>query len=350
VILDWACAPESAGNAYVLEGDTPLRGKVASTGGWDRYRREKIGTVSLKAGEQRLTFRPDGPVVRLALIDLRSLVLVPEGKADDSTADVARRLLDDTLPQATRQALVNQHPTLAADLVREMTRGLKEAKEEYRRIPWIWRVSIAAGKRNDAGQVTRLLEVSLPGKDEPLRHWQAVVIGGGIINGVSQAGAWPGERLAELLAGKADLAARWEQALEQSLTMADDEKVPTGTRYDALRMLGLGTWQKHGVRLAKYLGPDVHAELQMGAVSGLADMPVPEAGRALLAGLRHCTPANRKLALDALLRDPTRVALLLEAVEKKEVTREALGQERVQRLLRHDSAVLRTWARHVLVP
>jgi hypothetical protein len=328
-----------------------LRGKVASTGGWDRYRREKIGTVALKAGEQRLTFRPDGPLARGALIDLRALVLLPEGKADDKTAEMARVLLRDDVPQGTRQKLIDDNPALAGDLVQEMTRGLEaDPKEEYRRIPWVWRVSIAAGKRNDAGQLTRLLEVSLPAKGQPLRHWQAVVIGGGVINGVSQAGAWPGERLAELLAGKDGLAERWSQALEQAVAMADDEKVPTGTRYDALRMLGLGTWEKHGARLKKYLGPGVHAELQMGAVSGLGDMPAPEAGQALRENLKHCTAGNRNLALDALMRDPTRVALLLEAVEKKELGPDALGQGRIQRLLCHDSAVLRAWAQRVLVP
>ena len=71
VWLDWACADESAGNAYVLEGGKePLRGKVKATGGWDKYRQEKVGTVTLAAGTQRLTLRPDGEL-RRALMDLR---------------------------------------------------------------------------------------------------------------------------------------------------------------------------------------------------------------------------------------------------------------------------------------
>jgi putative membrane-bound dehydrogenase-like protein len=81
VWLDWACADAVAGNAYVLEGGKrPLRGKVAGTGGWDRYRQQKIGTVTLAAGSRRLTLRPAGGRLRGALLDLRGLHLVPPGQ------------------------------------------------------------------------------------------------------------------------------------------------------------------------------------------------------------------------------------------------------------------------------
>ena len=50
VYLDWACDNGSAGNRYVFEGARPpLRGKVAGTGGWDRYRLRKVGTLTLAA-------------------------------------------------------------------------------------------------------------------------------------------------------------------------------------------------------------------------------------------------------------------------------------------------------------
>jgi putative heme-binding domain-containing protein len=80
VYLDWACDDGVAGNPYVLEGARPaLRGQVAGTGGWDRYRQQKIGTVTLSAGRQRLTFRPDR-APRGALLDLRGIHLVPKGQ------------------------------------------------------------------------------------------------------------------------------------------------------------------------------------------------------------------------------------------------------------------------------
>ncbi len=356
VHLDWACHPDAAGNAFVLDSDPPLRGRVASTGGWDQYRRQKLGTITLKAGLQSLTFRPDGPMVRHALLDLRALHLVPAGapfalpreeKPSPRTAEeIARRVLDESVPQAERQKLVNDNPALAADLVREMTKGLRDdLKEEYRRIPWVWRVSVAAGRRNDAAQLRRLLAVSLPEAGRPLRDWQAVAIGGGVINGISLAGPWPGERVAEIIKGDEALMARWRRALELASPMADDEKVATGTRYDALRMLGVEPWKRRGAQLVRYLKRGTNAELQMGAVSGLADVRSPEATKALLAALPGLAPGNRNLALDGLLRDEARAAALLDAVGSGAVKRADLGEARVKRLLEHDSAPVRERAR-----
>ncbi len=81
VWLDWACDDHSANNPWVLEGaKAPLRGKAATTGGWDKYRQEKVGTVTLEAGRQRLTLRPDGVKPNGALMDLRGVQLVPRGQ------------------------------------------------------------------------------------------------------------------------------------------------------------------------------------------------------------------------------------------------------------------------------
>jgi hypothetical protein len=77
VWLEWSCAPDAAGNAFVLEAaNERMTGKVAGTGGWKNYRRGRVGTIALPAGEQRLVFRADGKV-RGALIDLKAVLLVP---------------------------------------------------------------------------------------------------------------------------------------------------------------------------------------------------------------------------------------------------------------------------------
>jgi hypothetical protein len=79
VWLDWSCDNAVQGNAWVLEGGkAAVRGKVTGTGGWSRYRQEKVGTISLSAGTQRLTLRPEG-AVRGALLDLRGVYLVAPG-------------------------------------------------------------------------------------------------------------------------------------------------------------------------------------------------------------------------------------------------------------------------------
>ena len=35
-------------------------------------------------------------------------------------------------------------------------------KEEYRRIPWIWRIAVAAAKRNDVSEMKPIVEFTLP--------------------------------------------------------------------------------------------------------------------------------------------------------------------------------------------
>ena len=348
VFLDYACAANSAGNKFVLTAaDQRLTGSVSATGvDWSNYKQIRIGRVELPVGAHRITLRPEG-ALQSALIDLRSIALAPPGKSprwpNAAPADpevlrdpvsVARYILDSSRPGAAREAVVNANPQFAGALIAEMTRDLKPGTpEEYARIPWIWRVAIAGGKRNDTGQIRAVLENSLPQENEPLRDWQAVVIGGGIINGISQRGLWPGERIAQILEGSAELKARWGRALDLSAAMADDQKVPTGTRYDALRMIALQPWEKRGAQLVRYLSKDSHSELQMGAVSGLVDMPVKQAGGELIKALHYLEGQNRDLALEGLLRDDSRRTLLLDALEDGRIEARDLRVSFIEKLV-----------------
>lgn len=261
------------------------------------------------------------------------------------TRALARKLIDEALPQAEREAIISAHPELSAaltaGLVDDLTAG---TSEEYRRIPWIWRVAVAAGKRNDADELRRLLDVALPGPSAPLDDWRAVVIGGGLINGVSLAGAWPAERFEQVLADQPALQSRWRRALEQAVAMADDSRVKTGTRYDALRMLGVEPWDRRGAQLFRYLLKGVHPELQQGAISALADVRSPSTGPALLSGLSHYSPRNRDFALDALLRDESRVSALLDAIADGRVDSQTLGPRRVSQLVQYPEEPLRNRA------
>jgi hypothetical protein len=223
-----------------------------------------------------------------------------------------------------------------------MTKRLRDDhEEEYRRIPWIWRVAIAAGRRDRPSEQRRVLDVALPADDGKLDDWRAVVIGGGLINGVSLNGTWPRDRFEELLREDESLRARWNRALELASTMADDEKIPTGTRYDALRMLGVEPWERRGEQIAKYLAKDTHPELQMGAVSALADVRHPEATTALVNAYEGLEAGNRPLAIDALLRDDDRAARLLDAIAAKRIPVDDLGPERSAKLRTHENAMIR---------
>jgi hypothetical protein len=260
------------------------------------------------------------------LIILSALAGTPSAADQPSLQSTAALLLDDKQPADSRNHLIEDNADRAGDIIAEMTRGLgDDSAEEYRRIPWIWRVAVAAGKRNDLQQLRRILEVSLPHPGEKLRDWQAVVIGGGVINGITLAGEWPGPRLTQILGDDASLKQRWQTALEQASSLADDEKVTRGTRYDALRMIPLLGWDASGAKLRNYLKKGTHAELQMGAVSGCGDINDARAVQSLIEAIPNLDPKNLRLAVNALKRTSQRKQLLNEAIAAGRVSADVLN-------------------------
>jgi hypothetical protein len=238
---------------------------------------------------------------------------------DPSTATpqaIAAALLDASQDQKARETLARDAAPRAAQVVQALVTGLpdRDEEEEYRRIPWIWRVAVAAGRAKDEPALKSLTDVSLPREGDRLRDWQAVVLGGGVVMGLSQAGTWPRDVMAPWLAEDATRARLWARALDLAEVMADDEKVRNGTRYDALRMLAVLPWDRTGARLVRYLSADVDPELQMGAIGGLSDLQDDRAADALITHMPQYTERNRGLAVAALLRTDARIARLKAAV------------------------------------
>lgn len=320
----------------------PLHGTVAGTGNFDSgvgdfhsYQSRKIGRVALAKGPGRIILRPDGPLKSQYLMDLRGIYLSPVSDtskiaaASEGGGNGGDGIEPETSEESSRAS--NEENDATAE-IKILLDGLAVGKpEEYDRIPKIWESAIAAAKRNNSDELLRLLELSLPKKGEPLADWQAVVIGGGVINGVSMVGEWPARRMAELLKDRPDLRDRWERTIVLSDEMADNKKVKTGTRYDALRIIALGDWDKYGKKLIGYLQAEHDAELQMGAVSGLSDMEVDAVPQALIESLDHLDETNLKLAIEALTRTPQRAQRLLDAINDDEVASKLISSEQLEK-------------------
>lgn len=359
VWLHYSCHPDSSGNSFAVESGTDsLRGTVIPTGGWDRYESRKVGRLTLPGGTQRLVLRPEGEILRGALMDLQGVYLAPEGDdpvllvkpaalaagiaAPEDPQSAAARILDDSVDAAEREALITKFLHEAPALIRAMTSDLEPGtREEYRRIPWIWRVAIAAGKQNETRILQELLELTVPRDEAPLSDWRAVVIGGGLINGISQLDKWPAERLQEVLGDSPELRTRWNRSLELAAEMADSTAVPTGTRYDALRMVALRGWKDCGDQLSRYLVEGTNDELQMGAVSGSVDVDHPAATRALIDGLSCFSAHNRRLAIDGLLRGVGRIDALLSGLESGKIRSDWLSEVQQKRVVEAPDAALR---------
>jgi len=356
--LEYSCEDNTAGNPFVFqlisqgENGGGIRGRVDGTGGWATFRNVEIGTIRLPSGRHRVVMRPAGPFTGV-LFDLREVRLTPvvdpqAAKDKAEPAQLARLILDEAQDQKLRNQLVQKHADRAAKILSEMTRDDSatpwDHAEEYRRIPWLWKLSLAAGRRNKVAEMREVLAIALPAQGKPLRDWQAVIVGGGVINGITQVGGWPRECILEVIKDDKDLTTRWEQTLELSVRMADDEKVSPGTRYDALRILGADTWERRNQTVVQYLKKGVDESLQMGAVAALSDMQHAEASNALLRRLHELSDDNKQLALDALLRDDGRAILLLEYVAAGRLPASQLGAARVRKLVEHPTDSVRSQA------
>ena len=265
-----------------------------------------------------------------------SEVHVPAANSKAQATQLAREILDDSRPENERKAIIGAHPELSLGLLKALVADMptNDSKEEYRRIPWIWRVTVAAAKRNDLSEMKPIVEFTLPEPGAPLRDWQAVVMGGGIINGIGLTGAWPDEQLAKIVADDPMLRSRWLRTLELAGDMADDPKVFNGTRYDALRIIGLDQWDRRGAQLSRYLkrGKGIDDELVQGAIGGLGNMRSPHVASAILADYPQYNEENRGFALEALLKDKQRMSALLDAVEAGTVKSTDLSPARVAKL------------------
>lgn len=77
VAVELAADDESAGDFFVVETEgSQARGEVPSTGGYDRFRFQPAGRLTLRAGINRIILRPDGPLKR-ELADVRGIRLLP---------------------------------------------------------------------------------------------------------------------------------------------------------------------------------------------------------------------------------------------------------------------------------
>ncbi len=293
------------------------------------------------------------PVRAMAMLCGLLIASVAPGDEGDrqGVRDAAKKILGAQIPAPERDALIASNRDRAGELIAALAEGLgQDSAEEYRRIPRIWQVAIAAGKENKEETLREVLGVSLPQPGAALADWQAVVIGGGVINGIGLIGEWPRARIEQVLDSDAALKARWERSLKAAVVMADNPEVKNGTRYDALRMVAMLGWDPSREQLFRYLGKGSNAELQMGAVSGLVDIPDPAATDSLLKHFPGLTPGNQNMALEGLLRSDERMLALLAAIERGDVTIAQLGEERAKRLLAAESAKVKERASVVLKP
>ena len=90
VWIDWALHDNNVGDRVRLEfgGSAVVAFDVPGTGTWDEYQWRRFGSVELEVGAHRLVARSDRPVEHSAMIDLRTVKLLPPGSDAPAATEV----------------------------------------------------------------------------------------------------------------------------------------------------------------------------------------------------------------------------------------------------------------------
>jgi putative heme-binding domain-containing protein len=115
-----------------------------------------------------------------------------------------------------------------------------------------------------------------------------------------------------------------------------------------MALLAHASWATAGPALEKLLAEETAQEVRLAAVRALSAHSRPEVAKILLRDWRALTPAVRREVTEALLRQPERVAALLDAIEAGQIKSGDLDPLRVRQLVQHPRAELRTRALKLL--
>lgn len=78
VRIEWSVSDKEAGKQFLLQaGDKKLIGTVDRSGSWTTFKSKSVGKIYLRAGRQKIIFRSNKSLDDGALLDLRSISLIP---------------------------------------------------------------------------------------------------------------------------------------------------------------------------------------------------------------------------------------------------------------------------------
>ncbi len=141
-----------------------------------------------------------------------------------------------------------------------------------------------------------------------------------------------------------------EAAVAQAAAAAADNAGDPARRADSISLLGVANAARHRDLFAKLLDPKQPEAVQAAAVRALGRIPGEETGKLLLGHWREFPSAVRGAAADALYRDPARIPMVLDAVEKGRIQAWTLGFRHRRQVMMHRDPALRATARKLFEP
>jgi putative membrane-bound dehydrogenase-like protein len=198
------------------------------------------------------------------------------------------------------------------------------------------------GARHDIGEVVGLLLMLRKLRDDDATRWQAIE---GLAEGLGRRGLQLGTYLAPLQGSTAEQA---REMLDKAAARAADEKAKSEDRLPAVRLLAHVSWGKAEPILAKLLASEADQALRLAAARALAGHSRPEVAALLLKSWSSYSPALRREVIEAVMRQPERIAVLLGEIEARHIKPAELDAQRVKQLTSHSKPEIRDRARKLL--
>ena len=139
-----------------------------------------------------------------------------------------------------------------------------------------------------------------------------------------------------------------KQAIQKAVSIAVDQKQPEQKREQAIQFITLDDVAHYRDTLQRLIAPHEQASIQVASIRALNTINDITLSRYLIQHWPELSPAVQDEAMNVFLKDTTRIALLLDAIENGKVQPGAVGWQRSVRLMNHSNIPLRTKARKLL--
>ncbi len=203
------------------------------------------------------------------------------------------------------------------------------------------------GARRDVGEVAETLgALSLIGGKDAVR-WQMTGLNG-LADGMGRRGTQLGAFLRTVPVEHRAVVEQTDKLLVRAAEWAVDAKRDSTERLEATRLLAHASWTTAQPVLKRLLAEEPVQEVRLAAIRALAAHVRPEVPGLLLKDWSAYSPALRREIVEAILRQPDRIKLLLDEIEAGRVKPGDLDVPRTRQLLSHGDAAIRDRARKLL--
>lgn len=253
----------------------------------------------------------------------------------------------------TRLAVASAVPKRAGRLVAKILDEHLPDKITPPHLLLVQELATIAGARMDVGEVESLLFALKDIDTNNNLPWQMAGI-----NGLTDGLERRGQRLETFLKTlplvkgtpdpkEAPLVKWLDGLLSKSAKIAGNDKAKQAERLAAIRLMAHASWDLAQPKLTPLMNDPVQ-DIRLAAVRSVAAHNRPEVPKLLMKGWRSTTPAVRREVLEAMLRQPARITVLLDEVEAKRVKPGDIDSLRTRQLLGHANPQIRDRAKKLL--